>query len=139
MKATINQVGSVVKASGETVEYTLSTSPDCFCVHMNVLLSRAALKAAKRERVFFYLAMICHRYSTGSSACQHIGRFSPSESTREPGRNRAKNLSFDYSFYPASVIVKKHTERFIHSFAPSPGLHRFQVFGALPSCPVCAH
>lgn len=97
MKATINQEGSVVKASGETLEYTLSTSPDCFCAHMNVLLSQTVLKC-QREKGFRQPCYICHRYSTGSSS-HHLGRFPSSESVRTKQKLSQECLSESYLFH----------------------------------------
>lgn len=97
MKATINQEGSVVKASGETLEYTLSTSPDCFCAHMNVLLSQTVLKC-QREKGFRQPCYICHRYSTGSSS-HHLGRFPTSESVRTKQKLSQECLSESYLFH----------------------------------------
>lgn len=106
MKATINQEGSVVKASGETLEYTLSTSPDCFCAHMNVLLSQTVLKC-QREKGFRQSCYICHRYSTGSSS-HHLGRFPSSESMRTKQKLSQECLSESYLFHHLTPFFLYH-------------------------------
>lgn len=118
MKATINQEGSVVKASGETLEYTLSTSPDCFCAHMNVLLSQTVLKC-QREKGFRQPCYICHRYSTGSSS-HHLGRFPSSESVRTKQKLSQECLSESYLFHHLTPFFISPQHRRRCNVFPSP-------------------